>query len=184
MLTTNQKKIIKSLTSEFEENNLKNQVRSEGTSLFDKAFENNLKHTLALRNWYSCVETNNAEIKARGQEMLYAMTDKLKDLFFNYNLDINKEVNHIVFRIVLPSGLLKETFVTIFLSTYIAQHTAYFEKDKGNQNSIDKGITILSHAKLNYYNKDIDIDTFENSSVFKEMIDNLLKEYGHLITKK
>lgn len=182
MLTTNQKKIIKSLTSEFEENNLKNQVRSEGISLFDKAFENNLKHTLALRNWYSCVETSNAEIKARGQEMLCAMTDKLKDLFFNYNLDICQEANHIRFRIVLPSCLLKETFITIFLATYIAQYNAYFDKD--NQNSIDKGITIFSHSKLNYNNKDIDIDTFENSSVFKEMIDNMLKDYGHLITKK
>jgi len=182
MLTAKQTKIIEGLISEFEQNNLKNQVKSEGVSLFDKAFERNQEHNLALSDWYSDIKSRNAEIKAKGEEMLCAMADKLKGLFLNYNLSVCQEPTYIYISIVLPNGL-KETYnTTIFLETCVLEHNAHFDKD--NLTSMDKGISIFSHCRLTHNNKSVNVDTFEGSDVFNEMIDKLFLNYGHLITKK
>jgi len=185
MLTQKQKNLIDDLIVEFETINSKHGLTTtKSNSLFDKSFDEHLKLSEEIHQWYADVASNNAKIIAKGEELKDRLVEKLKAIFANYNIEIEKNGNHVSLYIVIKEDENEKKFnphVWFSLSVFIKQHKAFC---RGGETSIDKGTTIYSHCAITYESKQVDLDNFERTIILQQVFNELLNNHGEKIKRK
>jgi len=180
--TETQLSIIDSLYAEFDKANekLKNIDNDAISLIYQQAKES----ANAEKNYYDTIEQDNNTILSIRDNLIESLVSKLKVLFEKYpNVQIRKDTTYISIGVIVRYNnknepILAREHFTIFTAiglytNQLRNHgvSFYFQND-----SSKKSISKYHRAYAHIDNKEIDLNDFENSEVFKDRVFKMFNE--------
>jgi hypothetical protein len=185
-LTEKQAKIVENLISEFTQINSQVTADKKSVTYFDKEFNKSRKRIIDCEKFYQEIKTHNLKIDADGRASINKLAEKLKSIFASYNILVVSESTSISLYIIVPEYSKKNMHIWFSLNEYVRREKVYF--DVNNRMEIDKGIQHRVNNEIHFNGCDnrpslVNVDEFENTTSFKQMTEEIFRNFGHLITR-
>lgn len=185
-LTEKQAKIVENLISEFNQINSQVTADKKAVNYFDKEFNKSRKRIIECEKFYQEIKTHNLKVDADGRISINKLAEKLKSIFANYNIEVKSESTSISLYLIVPEYSKRNMHIWFSLDQYVRSEKVYF--DANNRMEIDKGIQYRVNNEIKYNGCDnrpslVNVDEFENTSLFKQMSEEIFRNFGHLITR-